>query len=210
MSEFLTYSKFFTNEEAEAFAALLQKHHILFDTERLRTPLDNLYQGEDTEPRYLVKILQADFGKVNELMKLEMERQVEYVRSDYYLYQFSNEELADVLRKPDEWNYFDQALAKKLLSQRNIALEAIPAGSLFSEEDLYQPNRIELIWLVFAYAASLLIPYAGLPLGIVLISGRRTLKDGSKVPLYDPWSKNQGWILMLIGALRTLQFLFFS
>lgn len=206
MSEFLTYSKFYTNEEAEAFAALLQKNGIPFDAEREGATLDVLYLGEDTDPRYLVKVRQQDFRKVNELMKHEMERQVEYVRSDYYLYQFTNEELAEVVRRPDEWNYFDQALAKKLLSQRNVALEAIPVGAVFSEEDLHQPSKLEGVWLVLAYLGAVLFPFAGVPLGAVLFRSKRTLRDGTKVPLFDVVSMNHGWVLLAIGVVRSTLF----
>lgn len=208
MSEFLTYSKFYTNQEAEEFAALLQKNGIPFEAERVGAPLDGLYVGEDTDPRYLVKVLQTDFKKVNELMKHEMERQVEYVRSDYYLYQFTNEELADVVRRPDEWNYFDQALAKKLLLQRNVALEAIPVGNVFSAEDLYQPSRIEGSWLLLAYLAAIFFPFVGVPLGAVLFRGKRTLRDGTKVPLFDVSAMNHGWVLLAIGVLRSMLFFF--
>ena len=208
MSEFLTYSKFYTNEEAGEFAALLQKNGIPFEAERVGAPLDGLYVGEDTDPRYLVKVMQTDFEKVNELMKHEMERQVEYVRSDYYLYQFTNEELADVVRRPDEWNYFDQALARKLLLQRNVALEAIPVNALFTAEDLYQPSRLEGAWLVLAYLGAVFFPFVGVPLGAVLFRSKRTLRDGSKVPLFDVTAMNHGWVLLAIGVIRTMFFFF--
>ncbi len=63
MAEFLTFSKFYTKEEADAFAALLDSNNIIFDAERLRAQLDNIYLGEDSEPRYLVKVQREDFCK---------------------------------------------------------------------------------------------------------------------------------------------------
>jgi hypothetical protein len=208
MAEFLTFSKFYTKEEAEAFAALLDSNNILFDAERLTAQLDNIYLGEDSEPRYLVKVQKEDFGKVESLMKSEMEKQVDDVPANYYLFQFSNEELTDVMRKPDEWNYFDQLLARKLLLQRNVEVNAITEGSVFRQEDLYVPARIEAGWLILAYLMAVLIPFAGIPMGLLMFSGQRTLKDGTKVPLFDNWTLTQGWILFGIGVLRTLQYFF--
>jgi hypothetical protein len=210
MAEFLTFSKFYTKEETEAFAALLDSNNILFDAERLTAQLDNIYLGEDSEPRYLVKVQKEDFGKVESLMKGEMEKQIDDVPANYYLFQFSNEELTDVMRKPDEWNYFDQLLARKLLLQRNVEVSSITEGSVFMQEDLYVPARIETGWLIFAYLMAVLVPFAGIPLGLLMCKGQRTLKDGTKMPLFDNWTYKQGWILFGIGVLRTLQYFFLS
>ncbi len=208
MSEFLTYSKFYTKEEAEEFAALLDSHNIIFDAERQKAILDTVYVGEDSEPNYIVKVKQEDFPKVNELMKKEAEKQVGQVSSDYYIFQFSNEELADVIRKPEEWNYLDQLLAQKLLKERNVSLESIPAKSILSEEDLVHPSRIEFIWLFLSFVGAIVFPYVGFVTGLVLVFSKRTLKDGSKMNLFDTWTRNYGWILLGMGILRTLQFSF--
>ena len=210
MSDFLTYSKFYTKEEAEEFAALLDANDIPFDTERLRAPLDNIYLGEDSEPRYIVKVMQQDFGKVESLVKSEMEKQLDHLPSDYYLFQFSNEELMEVLQKSDDWNHLDQTLAKKLLAQRNVKMDTITEAAVFSEEDLYVPARIEPGWLISAYLMAIVFPFVGIPLGLLMFRGKKTLKDGSRVPLFDKWTLNQGWILFGIGVLRTVQFSFVS
>lgn len=210
MAEFLTFSKFYTKEEAEAFAALLDSNNILFDAERLTAQLDKIYLGEDSEPRYLVKVQKEDFAKVESLMKSEMEKQVDHLPDNYYLFQFSNEELTEVIRKPDEWNHLDQLLARKLLMQRKVDVDSITEGTVFSQEDLYVPARIETGWLVLAYLVAVLIPFAGIPLGLLMFTGKKTLKDGTKVPLFDQWTLNQGWILFTVGLLRTFQFFFLA
>lgn len=208
MSEFLTYSKFYTKEEAEEFAALLDANNIIFDAERQKAILDTVYVGEDSEPNYIVKVRQEDFSKVNELMKREAEKHMENVTSDYYLFQFTNEELADVIRKPEEWNYLDQLLAQKILKERNVTLESIPADAILNTEDLVHPSRIEFIWLFLSFIGAIVFPYVGFVVGLVLVFSKRTLKDGSKMNMFDNFTRNYGWILLGMGILRTLQFSF--
>lgn len=50
------------------------------------------------------------------------------VPEDYYLYDYSDAELKEILFKKDEWNEFDYEAAKKILQER---------GESISEEELY-------------------------------------------------------------------------
>ena len=56
MPEFLTYSKFYTNEDAEYFTEILNKAGIEFKIEHEREVLDKIYVGETSDPMFLVKI----------------------------------------------------------------------------------------------------------------------------------------------------------
>ena len=49
MAEFLTYSKFYTNEDAEAFAELLNNAGIETKIEHERNSLDTIYLGENPD-----------------------------------------------------------------------------------------------------------------------------------------------------------------
>jgi hypothetical protein len=209
MSTFLTYSRFYTKEEAEEFAALLDANNILFDAERLRTPLDNIYLGEDSEPKYIVKVMQEDFGKVESLVKKEMEKQVDELPADYYLFQFSNEELLEVLQKSEDWNHLDQTLAKRLLQQRNVRTDGLAVLAVFNEEEINGKERISTTTLVITYLLAIIFAIVGMLIGALMITAKRTMKDGSKMPLYDNWTVNQGWIVFNIGLVRTLIFLYF-
>ncbi|QEC45270.1 hypothetical protein [Pseudobacter ginsenosidimutans] len=210
MSTFLTYSRFYTKEEAEEFAALLDANNILFDAERLRTPLDNIYLGEDSEPKYIVKVMQEDFGKVESLVKKEMEKQVDELPADYYLFQFSNEELLEVLQKSEDWNHLDQTLAKRLLQQRNVRTDGLAVLAVFNEEEINGKERISTTTLVITYLLAIIFAIVGMLIGALMITAKRTMKDGSKMPLYDNWTVNQGWIVFNIGLVRTLIFLYFA
>lgn len=209
MSTFLTYSKFYTKEEAEEFAALLDKNNIVFDAERLTAQLDNIYLGEDSDPRYVVKVQQQDFGKVESLVKKEMETQVDHLPSDYYLFQFSNEELLEVLHNSEDWNHLDQTLAKRLLQQRNVNTDGLAVQSVFNEEEINGKERISAATLVITYLLAAFFAIVGMLIGALMITAKRTMKDGSKMPLYDNWTVNQGWIVFNIGLVRTLIFLYF-
>lgn len=152
-----------------------------------------------------MKLPPAQFDEVKKLEEKESEEQLKNVNPDYYLFQFSNDELKDVLMKPDEWNFFDQLLARKLLLERNVALDALPGPVNLHEVDRsYSPTNLQLPWVLLGYVCALFLPHWGIAMGTGLLIARRTLKDGRKVNMYDQQSRNHGWAMIVIGVLVLL------
>ena len=199
MPEYLTHSRFHTKEEAEEFAALLQTNNIPNEVEQQVFMLAPIYIGERPDPEYMVKILPDDFERVNELQRKEAAKQLDDVNPEYYLFEFTEEELKNVLAHPDEWNYFDQLLAAKLLQERFSAGETIPVEA--PPVKMIEPSRIGTLALVAGYVCCILMPLYSIPMGAVVLTSRRTLGNGVKVPLYDKWSQNHAGFIVGFGIL---------
>lgn len=73
------------------------------------------------------------------------------IPEDYYLYNYSDAELKDILFKRDEWNEFDYEAAKKILQERveNVSeheLQRLHEARLASLKDEYEnPKEVKLI-----------------------------------------------------------------
>lgn len=65
-----------------------------------------------------LKLLPEDFAKADLVLERLFAPALNEMDKDYYLYSFTDQELTDIIAKPDEWGDFDYQLAKQLLQQR--------------------------------------------------------------------------------------------
>lgn len=201
MTELLTFTKFHTTQEGETLIQMLRDAKIEYTIEYERNPLDKIYTGESPDPMIAVKIPAADFEEVNALLLAHAKTQLTGIDPGYYMLHFTNEELLDVINNPDDWNHFDQALAQKLLSERNVPL---PAGLPQKPgEGHYKPARLETQWLLAEYLLSITLMYAGIIIGLVTLFAFKTLKTGKKANLYDEATRTHAKIMLGLGVLKT-------
>ena len=67
---------------------------------------------------WAVRIAAGDFTRAGEMLHHFYEQRLDGIPRDYYLFSFTDQELEEILRKPDEWGDLDYALAQHILQQR--------------------------------------------------------------------------------------------
>lgn len=89
--------------------------------------LDHQFVGVDSAPDYALKVRPEDFSAANTILNSFFEKQIDSVDKEYFIFSFTNEELNDVLKKPDEWGYLNFQLAKKILGEReqSVSIETL-------------------------------------------------------------------------------------
>src|SRR5690242_12247312 len=115
---FLTFKIFKNKEVAEEIATILEQNGILYFIEYDVMAFDASYANNDLEKDYRLKIKQQDFEKANTILQNYYKAQLDKVDKDYYLFDFTDEELREIIAKPDEWGEFDYQLAQKLLADK--------------------------------------------------------------------------------------------
>src|SRR6218665_1831982 len=113
----------------EEIASVLKDNSIdyeLIDNEKY---FDGSFVTDPSKIEYQIIIEKSDFEKAEQLITEYYSKNL-IIPDDYYLKEFSNEELEEILYKKDEWNEFDYEVAKNLLKERGIVI---------SEEEI---NRI--------------------------------------------------------------------
>jgi hypothetical protein len=205
MSAFATYASFHSEGEASELTELLQSAGIAYEIEHNRNVLDKIYTGDEVDPMVAVRIRKDQFKQVNDIRRELAKNEIGQLSPDYYLFSFSNEELIDVVRNKNEWNSFDQGIAEQLLIDGNINFDRTIIENKPSKT--YTPSKLSSTYLVLEYLLSILLPYAGIIIGIATIAAYRTLADGSTVKMYDEHTRNHGRIILVIGVLRTVYFL---
>jgi hypothetical protein len=207
MSEdFVLFQSFQDPAAAQDLIDQLRFNNIPFDIENSSPPIDPLFIGANLDPNIRIKLRPQDFAKAQAVLEKYYGSQLNNIGEDYYLFSFSNEELREILEKPDEWGYLDQQLAKKILKERGEELSAEKLALLKQERlrQVEQPEEAGTRWLVVGYLFSVVVPLVGVFFGSYLFSHKKTLPDGRRVYAYVPASRNHGFYMLIISIVRTV------
>lgn len=202
MPEFVTYEKFTTIEELKEFVELLQENNIPYELEDDVQIFDVSFANNNHHKDYRIKLYPEDFDRVNELRNNLADVELHEIDPDYYLFQFTNEELIDLISKQDEWSPFDFQLAQKILKDRGreISSEEIHALKEQRVEELSQPEKDSKPWVVIGYICAFLFPFFGIIMGIYMLSSKKTLPNGQKVNSFSQKTRDSGMIILLISC----------
>ncbi len=178
--EYVTYTKYQTEKEAEETINLLNVHGINYIAEKIYSPLDSVIIGGPVINYSIeLKIKLTDFVKVDEILSEISDNNLESVINDHYLNNFTNEELIEIIEKFDEWNNTDFLLAKKILLSRGINVSNEKVQELRekrllllskkkSKEKIHFSYFYKLgVFLVILGLGSLILNYFGIKLLII-------------------------------------------
>lgn len=99
---FLTFRKFNSLEEAQELMEVLKAHDIACELEDT-SAFDVTFSGNALSKEYRVKLQQSDFEPAEELLLNQPHVSADQLPSDHYLLSFSDNELLEIVTKPDEW-----------------------------------------------------------------------------------------------------------
>ena len=150
---FSIFRKFPTLKQATELKVLLNKNGIESTLADNVPPVDVTFSGSTINNQIEIRIKQSDFKKAEEILENNAEELIDQIDKDYYLYEFTNEELYEVLLKSDEWNEFDYTLAQRILKQRGKSVDKELLNSLKNErlKDLAKPERNQKPWIIGGY-----------------------------------------------------------
>jgi hypothetical protein len=201
--EFITYKKFSEPERAIALTDLLSSQGIEFHLTEDRESLDSLYGDKLLNKQFFVKIKKEDFAKADTILLTESAKELETVEKDHYLFSFTDEELFDILTKPDEWNEFDYQLAKKILLERgkDISTDTVDLLRKQRISELAKPEEGQRNWIYAGYLFALLGGLLGIFIGWHLSTFKKTLPNGEKVFGYTQKDQQHGKRIFIIGII---------
>jgi hypothetical protein len=156
--------KTFSNEpDALAMAERLLELGIVSEIEDHSFWLDTAFGANDLTREFHLKIPSDQFGEAKQLMSLEAELYLDKLPPDYYLFDFSNEELLEIVHHADDWGDLDVTLAKKLLKERDIFFdeEAINQLRQARYDALAKARPVPVTMLVRGYLMAFLGGFLG-------------------------------------------------
>ena len=205
--EFITYQKFNDAALAAELTDLLQRHNIKYVMEEQSLTFNPTFVlNDELSMEYAVKISSDDFEMVNKIVAEEESANVDEVEKDYYLFDFSDEELMEIIATADEWSAFDFVLARKILGGRGVTLndEAIAKAKNERIESLKKPAGSQNTWIILGYLFAFLGGVLGLFIGWHLSTAKKTLPDGERVYEYSEQDKKQGKRIFYISIVMTV------
>jgi len=202
MAGYEVFHSFYSEEDALAMQKLLSEKGITCKVEKSKQLADKIFIGDAAEPSLHLKMRVPDFTRAHEILDKEIRENISSLESDYYLYDFSNDELMEVIKKPDEWSAQDFVIAQKILADRGNNLSQKEVDTLKSERyrELKAPEKEGVWWIILGYFLAIFFGPAGLFFGIFLTTARKMLPDGNKVMLYEDKIRLHGKVIAAISA----------
>ncbi len=196
MDEAAPFRTFRTPEEAQALASDLELLGFSPTIEDSRNYISSAFVGASPE-YFSVKLPASDFLRAEAALEDVAEKQINEVGDDHYLFSFTTEELLDVVLKPDEWNAFDRRLARKVLAERGMPVEAATDEVIREAriEELTAPAKPQTILVLVGYVFCLLGGVLGIYIGHHLNTMKKTLPNGERIYAYREEDRAHGkWI----------------
>jgi len=185
------------------FSELLLAHEIPFKVDDSKQRFDVTFSNNETTRFYQIKIRVQDQKRV-QILADELDTElINSIPTDYYLFEFSEDELKDLVKKGYEWSTFDVKLATKLLADKGIVVSQ-------EELQLKQQEHIDLLdepeeqnkWgIFFGYLFCFLGGFIGLVIALTFLNSKKTNSVGERIPRYSAKVRKHATYMLGLFAL---------
>jgi hypothetical protein len=224
MQNLIAYQKFPTAEDAERVAELLRAEGITCEIVKLQAKLAAVYIGTEYTEQYELQIPQESFVLGNKILYNDAAVDIGNIDTSHPLYPMTDDELKDIVSKPDEWGPENYSVALALLKSRGISISATQRAQLEEERisTLSERKPISGYVLLLGYACALMpfllnglhyynstkvIPvwyfpgFFGVLIGAVTVVSKTTLPDGRRISTFDNRTIRHGLAILGMNLL---------
>ena len=194
------------------FSELLEHHQIPFKVDDSKQRFDVTFSNNDTTRFYQIKIRVQDQERVQAIAdQLDLEL-IKSMPTDYYLFDFTEEELKDVIKKNFEWSNFDVKLATKLLADKGIVVtqEEIQLKKQEHLDLLDEPEKENKLVIICGYILCFLGGILGVVIAIALLNAKKTNSAGIRVPTYSANTRKHAKNMLVIFVFILCSSILFS
>ncbi|MBO7134784.1 MAG: hypothetical protein J6W06_11600 [Bacteroidales bacterium] len=154
--------------------------------------------------KYMLMVAEDDFERAQTELRSHI---AEYFRNagsedNSLLNDFSDDELLDVIKKPDEWSVEDIAIAQALLEKRgkHVSNEVVDAYRQKRLEEVRKPKFGGYVTIIIGYLFAFLGGIIGIFLAASLL-GKKRIFNGEKVNIYDKATRTNAIIYLVISII---------
>jgi len=209
--ELVTYRKYKSEEEASALLELLKLDNIEYSIENIASAVDITFTGgTGLEDKIAIKLQSSDFEKVDSLLNQVAVESFDLVDEDHYLFDFTDDELLEVLENYNEWSKTDYVLAQDLLKKRGkgVSDEKVQALKEKKIAALSKAEKGHKGWLIFGFISAVLGGFLGIFIGYHHFKFKKSIPTGERVYAYDAETRKTGLRIFYIGMIALLFWLF--
>jgi hypothetical protein len=202
MNEFVLFQSFFTEDEAADIIEQFRENGIDYRLDRSKELLDKAFIGENLEKKFFLKIRSSDFSAANQVLDARILQNITALEKDYYLFSFTNDELIEILSKPDEWSRQDFLIARKILDERGEHISEDVINDLKSKRinELGREESEPVLSIIAGYILALLVSIVGLFFGLAFLTAKKNIPNGKKVFTYSKSTRKHGRNIVILSA----------
>ena len=201
---FLTFRKFTNPADAQAIAYLLARNKVEIEMEDETGPADYTKPFNVLTSGYILKLKPDDFARADQIIADFYQVQISLADPAYFLFQFTDEELIDVILKVDEWGDYNALLAKSILDKKGIVIPAEMFQGLKKKriDELRKPEaQGNANWLLYGYFSISFAGIFGVLVGWYIATGKKTLPNGERVYVFNSHDRKHGYRIFTIGLI---------
>ena len=208
----------------EEVASILERENIDFQLIDNEKYFDATFVTDPSKIEYQLLIQKEDFENAETLItKYYSENLI--IPEDYYLKEFSDEELIEIIYKKDEWNEFDYEVAKSILKDRGIVISETDIERINSERleklktNYEKPNEVKnmiilgYIFSVIGFFASFVMTFClfiSYGVSLVILKLKKQLPNGERVYYFNEQDRKHGRRILVLSLIFTVfWFIFF-
>lgn len=211
-TELSTYRKFIYKDDALELIKILEENHIAYELANNSSQLDSSFGGDINTKQFELKIHKDDFVFVENLEEELIKNEIENVEEDYHLFEYSDEELVEIVTKKEEWNKFDYLLAQKILKERGkeINPELLKIINKQRIESLSTQEESPSWLILIGYASAVFAGFLGIFVGAYLMYYKKALPNGDRIYGFTKKDRSHGQNILIISAIAFLIWIGYS
>lgn len=200
--EFQVFHSFVDEEPLEDFIERLKELNIQFIVEGPSRILSDYIVGVSSVPGIAIKLYPKDFERAHKALGDYYDQQLSRVDNTYHLFGFSDNELYEILEKPDEWGYLDYRLARKILADRGRNVDDVVLSKFRQDrlKELATPGKASHSLIVLGYCFFIFGAPVSILIGRHILKHRKVLPNGEVVPSFSDGDRKHARIIIRIGA----------
>ena len=209
-NNFLTFQKLNDLDLAKQIADRLVQEGIECYIENNQNLFDPSFSNNTIELDVAIKIKSSDFAMAHKALEDFYQKDLENVDKDYYLFAFTDQELLEIVARPDEWGHFDYQLSQKILKDRGKEI-TVGIATLLKERrlvDLSKPEAASKYMIYSGYISAIAGGVFGIFIGWMLSYLKKTLPNGQRIFAYREEDRNHGTRMLLLSVVGLLILIF--
>jgi hypothetical protein len=200
---FSVFRKYPSEEDAAGLTEWLEANRIEYCMEKTAPSFNVTFTEASFKDEVVIKLKTTDFERVNEALTQSAVEALETVDESHYLFDFTDQELTEIILKPNEWNPFDYQLAQKILKERGKEVNAELVATIRDVriQEMAKKDEPPTVWIWAGYTLAFLGGFFGFFIGWHLAAHTKSLPDGTKTYAYIENVRRHGKIIMIVGAI---------
>jgi hypothetical protein len=209
MSEYKTFMSLTDSVVAEEMIGILKANKITIKVQDTSKDFDPSFMYNTAKDSILIMLNPLDFDKASRLLDENMKFDINEIDKQHPLFTFTTDELKDVVKNYDEWHPLDVKLAKYILKKESVIVEDSEIIDQQRKKEIKseKPEKSSLLTLIMGYGFCLMGGFAGIGIAIFLLTGKRTLADGSEKHIYSKSDRAHGFYMIIAGSLCLMYYI---